>query len=85
MFFLLQWSKNKEMRTKVNPDDINTRDLIGWEALHQSKTDDEESADGKELSKTDGKESEDGKELTDGQPNKAADGKPKKAADGKFK
>ena len=73
------------MRTKVNPDNIDTRDLIGWEALCQSETDGKESADGKELSKTDGEESADGKELTDGQPNKAADGKPKKAADGKFK
>ena len=73
------------MRTKVNPDDVDTRDLIRWEALHQGETDGEESADGKKLSESDGEESADGKELTYGQPNKAADGKLKKEADGKFK
>ena len=75
------------MRTKVNPDDVNTRDLIGWEALCQtaSKEDNRGHKHESYVSETDGKESADGKELTDGQPNKAADGKPKKEADGKFK
>ena len=71
----------------INLDDVDTRDLFGWEALYQTAS--KEDIRGHEcesyMSKTDGKESADGKELTDGQPNKAADGKPKKEADGKFK
>ena len=58
-----------------------------WEALHQtaSKEDNRGHKHESYASKTDGEQSADGKELTDGQPNKAADGKPKKEADGKFK
>ena len=76
------------MRTKVNPDDVDTRDLIGWEALHQTASKEDNRGHEREsyASKTDGKESADGIELTDGQPNtKAADGKLKKDTDGKFK
>ena len=69
------------MRTKDNPGDVNTRDLIGWEAQHQSKTDGREVTDGRESADD---QSADSKELTDGLPNKAADGKLKKAADSKF-
>ena len=75
------------MRTKVNPDDVDTRDLIGWEALCQtaSKEDNRGHECESYMSETNGEESADGKELTDGQSNKAADGKLKKEADGKFK
>ena len=78
------------MRTKVNPDDINTRDLIGWEALqalHQTASDEDNRGHECEsyTSETDGKESADVKELSDGKSEKGADGKSKKEADGKFK
>ena len=75
------------MRTKVNPDDVDTRDLIGWEALCQTVSEEDNRGHKCEsyMSETDGEEPADGKELTDGQSNKAADGKPKKEVNGKFK
>ena len=62
------------MRMKVNLDDVNTRDLIRWEALqalYQTVSDEDNRGHECEsyTSKTDGKESADVKKLADGKQN----------------
>ena len=71
------------MRMKINLDDVDTRDLIGWEALHQTSTSSNEDNRGDKC-KSHTRET-DGKEFTDGKMNKETDGKLKKEAVGNFK